>query len=68
MRSADVTLGEMLGALCGVGVGGGIGGACFDCDSEEPLSDRGLSFGVVPLNTYVRFGTPGNLHLRGFIG
>jgi hypothetical protein len=54
----DVTFGQMLNAPCG-GVGGGIGGGCGDCDWEQPLTATALSFGVVPLNTYVRFRTPG---------
>lgn len=54
----EVTFGEMLNAPCG-GVGGGIGGGCGDCDGEYPLSATALTFGVVPLNTFVRFRTPG---------
>lgn len=54
----DVTLGQMLNAPCG-GVGGGIGGGCGDCDGEYPLTETALTFGVVPLNTYVRFRMPG---------
>ena len=58
-RSVDeVTFGQMLTAPCG-GVGGGIGGGCGDCDGEYPLIATALTFGVVPLNTYVRFRTPG---------
>jgi hypothetical protein len=58
-RSVDeVTFGQMLTAPCG-GVGGGIGGACGDCDGEYPLTATALTFGVFPLNTYVRFRTPG---------
>jgi hypothetical protein len=41
------------------GVGGGTGGGCGDCDGEYPLTATALTFGVVPLNTYVRFCTPG---------
>jgi hypothetical protein len=48
----------MLDAPCG-GVGGGSGGGCGDCDGEYPLTATALTFGVVPLNTYVRFRTPG---------
>jgi len=50
----------MLNAPCG-GVGGGIGGggSCGDCDGDYPLTETALTFGVVPLNTYVRFRTPG---------
>ena len=54
----DVTFGQMLNAPCG-GVGSGTGGGCGDCDGEYPLSATALTFGVVPLNTYVRFRTPG---------
>ena len=57
----DVTFGQMLNAPCG-GVGGGSGGGCGDCgdcDWERPLSETALTFGVVPLNTYGRFRTPG---------
>ena len=58
-RSVDeVTFGQMLTAPCG-GVGGGIGGACGDCHGEYPLTATALTFGVFPLNTYVRFRTPG---------
>jgi hypothetical protein len=55
----DVTFGQMLNAPCG-GVGGGFGGGCGDCDGEYPLTETALTFGVVPLNTYVRFRMPGN--------
>jgi hypothetical protein len=48
----------MLYAACG-GVGGGFGGGCGDCDGEYPLTDTALTFGVVPLNSYVRFRAPG---------
>lgn len=54
----EVTFGQVLNAPC-AGVGGGIGGGCVDCDGEYPLSATALTFGVVPLNTYVRFRTPG---------
>jgi hypothetical protein len=54
----EVIFGQMLNAPCG-GVGGGIGGRCGDCDGEYPLSATALTFGVVPLNTYARFRTPG---------
>jgi hypothetical protein len=50
----------MLNAPCGgVGLGGGIGGGCRGCDEEYPLTATALTFGAVPLNTYVRFRTPG---------
>jgi hypothetical protein len=48
----------MLNAPCG-GVGGGTVGGCGDCDGEYPLTATALTFGVVPLNTYVRFRMPG---------
>ncbi|MDQ1692512.1 MAG: hypothetical protein QOH85_47 [Acidobacteriaceae bacterium] len=54
----DVTFGQMLDAPCG-GVGGGGGGGCGDCDRDYLLTATALTFGVVPLNTYVRFRTPG---------
>ena len=55
----DVTFDKMLNAPCGgVGSGGSVGG-CADCDWEQSLTPTVLSFGVVPLNTYVRFRTPG---------
>lgn len=54
----EVTFAQMLNAPCG-GVGGSIGGGCGDCDGESPLSATALTFGVVPLNTYVGFRTPG---------
>jgi hypothetical protein len=54
-----ITFGQMLNARCGAGVGGGSGGGCGDCDGEYPLTATPLTFGVVPLNTYVRFRTPG---------
>ncbi len=57
--SADaITFGQMLNAPCG-GVGGGVGGGCGDCDGEYVLSATALTFGIVPLNTYARFRTPG---------
>lgn len=52
---------EMLLAPCG-GVGGGIGrgiGRCFDCNSEIPLTTTKLTFGKIPLNSYVRFRIAG---------
>ena len=54
----EVTFGQMLNAPC-AGVGGGIGGGCGDCDDEYLLSVTALTFSVVPLNTFVRFRTPG---------
>jgi hypothetical protein len=54
------TFWQMLSANCsGVGAGGGFAGGCFDCDGEVPLTTVALRFGVVPLNKYVRFRTPG---------
>ncbi len=52
----DVTFGEMLNAPCGVGGGFSIGSG--DSDGEYPLTATRVTFGV-PLNTYVRFRTPG---------
>jgi len=49
---------EMLAAPCG-GVGGGVGGGCFDCDAEYLLSASPISFAGIALNTYARFRTPG---------
>ncbi len=53
----DPTFGQMLNA-CG-GIGGGVGGGCEDCDAEYLLTETAVTFGVVPLNTYVRFRSPG---------
>ena len=56
----DVTFHQMLNSPCdGAGIGGGSGGGCGDCDDEYPLAETALTFGVVPMNTYVRFRTPG---------
>jgi hypothetical protein len=56
--SADeVAFGQMLNEPCG-GIGGGVGSACGDCDGERQLTETALTFGSVPLNTYVRFRTP----------
>ncbi len=54
------TFWQMLSATCsGVGAAsGGIGG-CRDCDGDVALTNAALAFGVVPLNRYVRFRTPG---------
>jgi hypothetical protein len=60
----DVAFGQILNADCG-GVGGGIGGGCGDCDGELPLTAAALGFGIVPLNTYVRFRTPGIYTCQG---
>ena len=56
------TFEQMLSATCsgvGAGAGGGLAGACADCDGDVPLTTTALTFGVVPLNRYVRFRTPG---------
>jgi hypothetical protein len=53
----DLNFGQMLNS-CG-GVGGGVGGGCGDCDEELSLKTVALTFGVVPLNTFVRFRTSG---------
>jgi len=60
-KARDVdSFAQMLQPPCdGEGIGGGIGGGCVDCDGELPLTTAALTFGVVPLNTYVRFRTPG---------
>lgn len=47
----------MLQGTCG-GVGGGVGGGCGDCNWEQPLGGS-LSFGPIPLNTFIRFRAPG---------
>jgi len=58
-RSPDVvTFAQMLQAPCG-GAGGGVGGGCNDCDGESLLTNAPLTFGIVPLNTYVRFRRSG---------
>jgi hypothetical protein len=56
-----VTFDQMLNPPCGGGgVGGGFSsGGCGDCGGEYPLTAAALGFGVVPLNTYVRFRRPG---------
>lgn len=62
----DIVFGQILNADCaGVGFGGGIGGGCGDCDGELPLTTAALTFGIVPLNTYVRFCTPGIYTCQG---
>lgn len=48
---------QMLNAPCGVG--GGVGVGCGDCDSEQLLSSVPLTFGIVPLNTYVHLRSAG---------
>ena len=55
---ADLTFARILNAPCG-GVGGGVFGGCADCDTEYPLTKKALAFGVVPMNEYIRFCTPG---------
>ena len=56
----DVAYDQILNSACGgMGFGGGIGGGCGDCDGEVPLTTAALTFGIVPLNTYVRFRMPG---------
>jgi hypothetical protein len=54
----DLTFAQILIAPCG-GVGGSAFGACADCDGEYLLTEKPLAFGVVPMNEYVRFCTPG---------
>jgi hypothetical protein len=60
----DVAFGQILNADCG-GVGFGSGGGCGDCDGEQPLTTAALTFGIVPLNTYGRFRTPGIYTCQG---
>jgi hypothetical protein len=55
---ADLTFARILNAPCG-GVGGGGYAVCADCDAEYPLTAKALSFGVVPMNEYVRFCSAG---------
>lgn len=54
----ELTFAQILIAPCG-GVGGGGFGVCADCNAEYPLTEKALAFGVVPMNEYVRFCTPG---------
>lgn len=54
----DLTFAQILSAPCG-GVVGGVFGGCSDCDAEYALTEKPLAFGVVPMNEYVRFHTPG---------
>ena len=62
-RPADsdgVAFEQILYASCaGVGYGGGIGGGCTDCVRERSLTPAPLSFGVFPLNKWVRFRKAG---------
>ena len=55
--SDDLMFEEMLNAPCG-GVGRGIGGG-LGSEFEQTLGTSPLSFGFVPLNTYLRFRKPG---------
>jgi hypothetical protein len=61
----NVAFGQILNDCGGVGFGGGVGGGCGDCDGEVPLTTAALTFGIVPLNTYVRFRTPGIYTCQG---
>jgi hypothetical protein len=57
--SDSLRFNQMLMAPCGgAGFGGSVGG-CVDCSGAIPLTTTPLSFGIVPLNMYVRFRTPG---------
>jgi len=69
-RRGKLTLDEMLTAPCGGigGVGFGSGGACLDCTGDVPLGPSPLTFGIVPLNTYVRFRTQGTYTCRASSG
>lgn len=61
--SDDMAFGQILNEGCG---GTGVfGGGCGDCDGELPLTTTPLTFGVVSLNTYVRFRTPGTYTCQG---
>lgn len=55
----EITFSQMLNSCDGFGFGGGVGGGCSDCDGEVPLRAAAVSFGVFPLNTYVRFRVSG---------
>lgn len=55
----SLTFNLMLMAPCSAGYGGGIGGGCFDCNGAVPLTPTPLSFGVLPINKYVRFRAAG---------
>ena len=58
--SDNLTFNQMLMAPCGgAGFGGEIGGACADCGGGFPLTPTPLSFGVLPMNKYVRFHNGG---------
>ena len=56
--ASDDKFENMLADPCG-GYEGGIGSGCVDCDAELPLGETPINFGPVPLNTFVRFRTPG---------
>ena len=63
-RAAKDKFDEMLNPLCpgaGRGMGGSAGGVFGCCDGEGgmPLGNTPLGFGVLPLNLYVRFRSPG---------
>jgi len=63
---ADLTFARILNAPCG-GVGrSGYDAGCGDCDAEYPLTVKALSFGVVPLNAYVRFCSAGTYTCQAY--
>ena len=55
----------MLMAPCGgAGFGGGIGGGCGDCNGTYKLTQTPRSFGVLPMNKYVRFHHAGTYNCQ----
>jgi hypothetical protein len=50
---------EAMLQVCGGVAGGGIGSACGDCDGEWSLSNIAVNFGSAPLNSFIRFRSPG---------
>jgi len=62
---ADLTFSRILYAPCG-GVGGGSYSGCADCDGEYPLTAKALTFGVVPMNAYVRFCAAGTYTCQAY--
>jgi hypothetical protein len=58
--SDNLIFDQMLMASCGgAGFGGGVGGGCVDCKGGFPLTPIPVSFGVLPMNNYVRFHNAG---------
>lgn len=58
-RSEGLAFEEMLIPPCAFAAVGGSAGSCIDCGGDIPLVSAPLTFGVVPLNTYVRFRAQG---------